>query len=95
MVCHSVPTILTKIRQCPSQMLVPRLKKQEMIVSFTEPEYVNIICYFDQKKPPMPYIPEVNLNNTFNHMQQVSRARVQMIDFQFFKDIATKIECLE
>ena len=76
-------------------MSIPRFKKQEMTVSLTEPEEVNIIFYFVPKKPPMNYIPEVNLNNTFIPIQQVSRARVQMIDFQFFKDIATKIECLE
>ena len=76
-------------------MLIPRLKKQEMTESLTEPEEVNIIFYFGPKKPPMNYIPEVNLNNTFISMQQVSRTRVQMIDFQFFKGIATKIECLE
>lgn len=43
----------------------------------------------------MPCLPEVNLNNTFIHMQQDSRARAQMIDLEFFKGIATKIECLE
>ena len=41
------------------------------------------------------YFSEVNLNRTLIHMQQVSRARAQMIDFQFFKDIATKIESHE
>ena len=43
----------------------------------------------------MPCVPEVNLNNTLIHMQQDSRARAQMIDLEFLKDIVTKIECPE
>lgn len=79
----------------PSQMLIPRLKKQKMTISLIEPENVNIIHYFGRKKPSMPCVPEVNLNDIFIHMKQISRARVQIIDFQFFKGIATKIECPE
>ena len=39
--------------------------------------------------------PQVNLNYTFFHMLQVGLVRAKMVYFQFFKDIATKIECPE
>ena len=42
---HSLAAILTKNRECPSQMLIPRLKKKVMIVSLTEPEEVNITSH--------------------------------------------------
>ena len=87
---YSLATILTKNGQCLPQMLIPPLRKQEMTVSPTYSEDVNIIHYFGPKKPPMPSVPEVNLNDTFIHMQEVRHARAQMIDFQFFKDVATK-----
>ena len=76
-------------------MLIPSLKTQEMTVLLTEPEVVNYNSLLWPKKPPMPCVPEVNLNNTFIHMQQDSRARAQMIGLELFKDIATKIECPE
>ena len=39
--------------------------------------------------------PQVNLKYTFIHMPQVGLVRAKMVYFQFFKDIATKIECPE
>ena len=75
--------------------MILRLKKHEMTASLIEPEDVNINHYFGPRKPPMLCVLEVNLSDIFIHMQQVSHARVQIKDFQFFKDIVTETECSE
>ena len=95
LICHSLATILTKNRESPSQIMILRLKKHEMTASLIEPEDVNINHYFGPRKPPMLCVLEVNLSDIFIYMQQVSHARVQIKDFQFFKDIVTETECSE
>ena len=52
LVSHSLATVLRKNREYLSQMLTPRLKKQEMTASLTKPEDLNIIHYFGPKTLP-------------------------------------------
>ena len=66
---QSLAAILTKNRECPSQMLIPHLKKKVMTVSLTELEEVNNSLFL-HKKPPMFSAPEVNLNDYQNYFYQ-------------------------
>ena len=49
---QSLAAILTKNRECPSQMLIPRLKKKVMTVSLTELEKsIQFIIFYTKNLP--------------------------------------------
>ena len=96
LMCHCLATILTKNGDfMKPKTTFHRLKKKDLSSTIEEANEAEITHYFGPKQPPMPSLPQSNLDETFIKMRKVSHAWAEEIDFNFFNDFISKKECPE
>ena len=95
LLCHCLATIVTRNGEKTTELTFPRLKKKQMSEPIKEANAVEVSTYIGPKKPPMPAYEKKSLDEEFLRRQKVSRERSEVIDFEFFLDMAMKKDCPE